>query len=309
MPIDHELLRSLSSFEDEELGIRERFLTPDLEGTPSVAVLSTPLSAARPVAWLMCGSFGPEESALSPLRVELARALSIAGFPVLRYQSRGYGDSQDGGTILPGPGSQIADAVTAARVLREAAGVGSIGIIGARFGGAVAALAATPAGADLAVLIQPVTHGRPYFRSIVVRALAVDARTGTPARATDEDGLLDLDGFAVPPQVAQELDVLDVVTASAAFEGRAVIIEVTRKAETEPALIRFGLALGSADGRCAIERIVHPDAHRFGLPRIRKLPGRGKSDVQRDLSDLVTARVVECCSRLVDELDRVPVSA
>jgi pimeloyl-ACP methyl ester carboxylesterase len=309
LSIDHELLRSLASFEDAELGVRERFLTPEFHGTATSAVLSSPLGEARPTGWLICGSFGPEEAALTPFRVQLARALAGVGFPVLRYHSRGYGDSRDRGAISPGPTSQLADAIAAAGVLRTEAGPGSIGVLGAGFGGAIAALAATHAGAAFAVLIQPVAHGAAFLRSLVVRALAVDAGEGARRPAADGRGVLDLDGFAVPPDVAKDLEQLDVAQGAAGFGGRTLILEVARTAEKDAAPSALAVALGSAEGRCTIERIVHPDAHRFGLPRIRKVPGRGKTDVQTDLSASIVASVVAWCSEVGDASANQPVSA
>src|SRR5262245_47796987 len=81
-------------YEDQRTGIAEEFLQPTLGEGRTVAVLSRPVGAVRRLGWVICHSCALEQVHLARLEVVVARALSAAGFPVLRYQSQGYGDSE-----------------------------------------------------------------------------------------------------------------------------------------------------------------------------------------------------------------------
>src|SRR6476619_7921264 len=93
MPIDEALLEGSRYYEDPQRGISEEFIRPEIGGARTVAVLSRPLGEQAPLSWVICHSFGREQTVLTLVDVAIARALSSRGFPVLRYQGRGYADS------------------------------------------------------------------------------------------------------------------------------------------------------------------------------------------------------------------------
>src|SRR5262249_34932224 len=155
---DVALLASHRQYEDKRTGITEEFLQPTLQGVRTVAVLSRPLGPARPVGWVICHSLALEQVHLARMEVVVARTLAAAGFPVLRYHTRGYGDS-DGGEGV-GLGTHLADATEAVELMRRVGGVERIGMLGARFGGTVAALVADRLDLDLLGLWEPVTRGQ-----------------------------------------------------------------------------------------------------------------------------------------------------
>lgn len=311
MPVDHALLRSYETFEDPRLGIRERFLRPTSQGIRTVAVLGGPLGESRSTGWLSCASFGPEQDALMPLEVAMVRGMASAGFGTLRYHARGYGDSQDGYAPTPSAEDHVADAVAASQVLRES-GVASVGLMGTRFGASIALLAAESAGADVLVLIAPVTDGRPYIRSLLVRARAAEMQGASPGgmASVDRDGV-DVDGFPIPGSLVEAFEGIDVLAAAAGFRGSSIIVQVSRRAGPDREHVRLAEALGSSDGRCRVRSVVHPDAHRLGLPRFRKAikgpPGAsrprqraGKADVQAHLAEQIVESAVVWATELVD---------
>src|SRR5207302_100678 len=95
----------------------------------------------------------------------LARSLSALGFRVLRFHCQGYGDSEllDEKVTLS---THLRDTLDAVGLLREL-GDGTIGLAGARFGGAVAAVAADRIGAVGLMLWEPVVAGKAYADSLI----------------------------------------------------------------------------------------------------------------------------------------------
>src|SRR2546430_7718346 len=141
MPIDEGYLQSLQTFEDRNLGVRETFLRPSFGENESIAILSTPIGAARGIGWVICHSLGMEQMHMQRFEVATARALAAEGLPVLRYHSPGYGDSH-GPSSEVSPESPLRDAVAAGQLLSSSEGILGIGLLGARFRGLVPALAA-----------------------------------------------------------------------------------------------------------------------------------------------------------------------
>ena len=133
----------------------------------------------------------------------LARSLALRGFAVQRFHYRGTGHS-DGDSSNATFSSMRADAAEAATWLTELTGVSRVAFVGARWGGLIAAAAASDVdGAPLA-LWEPVVDGSRYFRE-VFRTLQIQGLSqGRPAKPTAdivEDlrrvGTLDVLGFAI----------------------------------------------------------------------------------------------------------------
>src|SRR5205807_1730181 len=109
---------------------------------------------------------GLEQMHLSRLDVVVARALAAAGFPVLRFHGQGYGDSEGTDEHI-GLASHLADATDAIRLLSGQPGVERVGVLGARFGGTVAALAAEREGLGLMGLWEPMERGSQCLRDFL----------------------------------------------------------------------------------------------------------------------------------------------
>src|SRR5439155_562777 len=139
-------------------------------GGRTVAVLSRPLGQSSSVGWVVCHSFGMEQIHLGRLDVLAARALAAAGFPVLRFHGQGYGDSEKGADAI-GLSSHLAENADAVRLLQEQEGVERVGVLGARFGGMVAALVADRLDLPLMALWDPSVRGNLYIRDLLRREL------------------------------------------------------------------------------------------------------------------------------------------
>ena len=175
-------------------------------------------------AVLLCAGFKEDKvSGHRSLRL-LADALATAGYPTLRFDYAGAGDSRDIGTTEPWATWQQNTHV-AADWLRQRSGASRIILCGLRLGATLAALAAE-ARDDVAglVLFAPVLRGRTYLRQI-----AVEARTGQ-TRAAD-DGLT-LDDVCLSSETVDAIKAVD-LRKVAVPSGCKVLIHAQ---ETSPIL-------------------------------------------------------------------------
>jgi alpha/beta superfamily hydrolase len=111
--------------------------------------------------------WGEEKVRNHRLLVNLARGLAGAGFPVLRFDFFGYGDSagEYEEAVL---GTMVDDTRHAVDLLRDRCGVRRTGLFGPRFGGAVALEACLgQRAADFLVLADPVLDARAYFYKLL----------------------------------------------------------------------------------------------------------------------------------------------
>lgn len=149
------------------------------EGTPIDAV---PVTFDGLTGWygagmsrrgvVLCGTLGYEQISAYRGWRRLAADLTAAGHPTLRFDYPGEGDSSD-------PEIADIDALvrairSAVRFLREEGGAEEIVLVGLRFGGTLAALAASEGGIDRLILLAPFPSGRAYLREMTLRTKAID---------------------------------------------------------------------------------------------------------------------------------------
>ena len=138
MPIDDQRLTRLRRYEDAQSGIYEEFAAQRLGPWNALALLAAPLGERQATGWVICPSIGPEHGNMRRLEAILARRLAGAGFPVLRIRpdvdpTQGLMRDIDLSARL----REIDDAVELMRSLGDAR---DVGLVGALFGGTVAAL-------------------------------------------------------------------------------------------------------------------------------------------------------------------------
>lgn len=305
MAVNLAAIGSLSGYEDPNAGVRERFLTPEIGGGRTIAVVSEPLSDPHPIAWVICHSFGLEQDNLQSFEVGMARRLAGSGFATLRYHSQGYGDSElpvEHATLE----THVQGAVDAAWLLMSTRGVSSVGLIGARFGGSVALLAAERVNASAAVLLHPVVRGRPYMQALIrsglVAGLSGDGRTAPPSEHEDpieamrRVGYADLLGFPLRPEVFDGICELDLTRAPGSFEGRSLVMQISRSATPRREVGQLVDRLRALGGECRLEVLADENALRFGLPGFRAVSATTKVDLLAGLSEAITATVVAWCA-------------
>ena len=299
MPVDEDLLLRHRSFEDASTGITEAFLQPTIGSRRTVAVLSGPLGSSFPVGWVILHSFGLEQMHLSRLDVVVARALAAAGFPVLRFHGQGYGDSE--ATDEPiGLASHLADATDAIRLLSRQPGIERVGVLGARFGGTVAALVAEREGLELMGLWEPMERGSQYLRDLLrarVFAEMVGQSDDRGAAGMEQlraelasQGWSDIKGIRLSREASEDIGAVDLTRDLTRFSGHALLIGVSRSGRPSAGLRRLEERLTVLGARCTVRSLDDHLAAQFGQFHFQTTDGgRGKIDTQYDLNQRIAA--------------------
>lgn len=310
MPVDEALLESHRRYRDDAAGISEEFLQPRLGAGATVAVLARPLGPSRPVGWVICHSFGMEQLHLGRLDVVVARALSAAGFPVLRYHGQGYGDSDHTMEAIS-LSSHTAEASDAVDLVAGLEGIRTVGIMGARFGGTVAALVAKRRALPLMALWEPVVAGGQYMRDFLrTRLLSeVVAGNGGSPSATEKlreeleaRGVLDVNGFALTRDMHEAISSLDVLQEVSGFRGQALLVAVSRTGRVSPSVNKLAVSLEQGGATCKLEVVQDPMAAQFGHFHFQTVEGgRAKLDTQFELNRSVAHATVAWAQEMSGE--------
>lgn len=299
-------LEQLSSFEDPKRGIRERFLKLHVGGAATIGVLSEPLENPRPMAWVLCHSFGLEQITLQSIETPIARRLSAIGFPVLRFHAQGYGDSE-----LPvdqvSLHTHIRDTVDAVAELTDATGASQVGLMGARFGGSVAALVAERVNAAALILWHPVVSGRKYINALMRQSTLSDIAsypTGRALARPDElekdleaDGTVDLQGFPVSREAFEAFRSMDLMKQLNSFRGTSLIVQISAIPKITPDLDKLAERLRELGAECAFQVVIHARARVFGMARFR-IRGHKKIDTQADLLEELADQTIDWSKKL-----------
>lgn len=142
-----------------------------------------------------------------PMRL-MAEAVADAGFPVLRYDHRGCGDSLDVPDDADAYAAWIEDVKHAVAELRRLTGVRRVVLGGVRLGASLAALSAGEA--DGLMLLAPVLNGRSWLRRLRFSTAVLGERSDPdecvfdagelclPAQAVAHIGEIDLAALPTP---------------------------------------------------------------------------------------------------------------
>jgi pimeloyl-ACP methyl ester carboxylesterase len=161
---------------------------------------------ARGCGVVLCYPMGQEYVLAHRSFRRLSVLLAKAGFPVLRFDYRGCGDSS--GDLPQVRLSGWLDDVNSAIVeLQNRQAVDRVCLVGLRFGATLAALAgAARGGVDGIVLWDPAPNGRTHINEL--KDASVAGRVGP---ATDPEPCVDLSGFPVSRSMADDLAAVDLL--------------------------------------------------------------------------------------------------
>jgi alpha-beta hydrolase superfamily lysophospholipase len=128
---------------------------------------SARLSGVRACAIVLCYPFGHEYTAVYQVYRQLAERLSAAGFPVLRFDYDGTGDSA-GDDEDPGRLRAWLESIgTAIRLVQKQSGTEEVCLFGLRLGATLAYLAAREhRSVTSLVLWAPALTGKAYLREV-----------------------------------------------------------------------------------------------------------------------------------------------
>lgn len=166
---------------------------------------------ARTVAIVLCQPFGHEYFRLHRAFRNIAVGLSRVGFPVLRFDYHGTGDSS-GETADARLGRWQQDVAAAIDEVKRRSGVARVSLIGLRFGAALAwRECVTRQDVDLLVMWEPIVAGRGYLAELreLERAWLSDpARQADPGAERAAGYLL---GFPLSAELEREIEAVDLL--------------------------------------------------------------------------------------------------
>jgi len=180
---------------------------------------------------------------------ELADALSIAGYIVLRFDYRGTGDSSGDFTeSIPDP-EWLEDINSAVSYLREG-NISNVSVVGMRIGATLAAAATQRYPLDLAglVLWDPCESGRSYLREL----RALESLRRADFKDENDDSIETSEFLFVATMVKSLTPVNLTKVGPAPFAGRVLVIEREERPLTQG--LRNRLKSESADFRVTTEQ-------------------------------------------------------
>ncbi len=136
-------------------------------GNTLYGVIYCPVKATSCPGVIICPPLFTEAMESHGVLVNLARLLAERGYPTLRFDYRGTGESEGQWEEYSIP-EYLADIGEASVLLRRKTGGRPIGILGVRMGATMALMkAAEDNSFSFAALIEPVTHGERYVTDLL----------------------------------------------------------------------------------------------------------------------------------------------
>jgi len=153
---------------------------------------------------LICSPVGYEDVCSHSTLRHLAEAAAEAGYPALRFDYDGTGDSAGDDTDPARMPAWLQSIRDAASTLREQTGVSRIAVFGIRLGASMALMATQDLPAVVAaILVNPVVEGRRYVREL--RALAATSATEPDVPSSDAARALTAAGFTITRDTQQAI--------------------------------------------------------------------------------------------------------
>jgi pimeloyl-ACP methyl ester carboxylesterase len=316
LAIDETLLARASSFADRAAGFSERFLSLSVGGSSTVGVLASPLGERRDIGWVQCHSFGAEQADLAVMEAMAARRLASDGFPALRFHCQGYGDSE-ALDVRPGPSTHVRDTQDAVAAMAATGVAPETGLIGLRFGAAVAALVAGRLGLPYLVLIAPVVSGARYASELLwsVMGAASTVQPGTETRSVSVTdlktelgtrGMIDAKGLALTREVFEEITGLDLLAGLSGFDGKALVVQVSSTSAPQAPIEALRRRLEDFGAAVKVATVAHREASRFGMWHMSTRERGVLRDAQADLYAEIVEIVSGWARALPDGGGRVP---
>ena len=180
---------------------------------------------------VLCAALGHEDLCTHKSFRLMADALAAQGYPALRFDYAGTGDSLGSDRDPERLEAWITSIETAVAWLRANAQVDKIVLVGLRFGSALAALAAERLGniAGL-VLLAPVVTGRAYMRELsTLSNLIRRTDNGQTSKAAD----LEIAGFLYTPETVKDISAIDLTGFRKAPAPEVLVVAVESQASAD----------------------------------------------------------------------------
>jgi alpha-beta hydrolase superfamily lysophospholipase len=181
---------------------------------------------ARRSAVVLCNPLGYEAICAYRTYCHLAEGLAAAGFPVLRFDYHGTGDSSGQDDDADRVRAWLDSVTAAAREVMARSRKAEVSFFGTRLGGTLAAAAAAEIGqVSRLMLWAPCSSGRAYVREMRASQLIRRAARGPDLSAEPlGDGDLEAAGFLLTRQTVKDLSALDVTKIEAPLANRVLVL-------------------------------------------------------------------------------------
>jgi len=182
----------------------------------------------------------------------LARELADRGWPVLRFDFRGEGESA-GSFSTSTIGTRVADVGAAIDELVAQTGVTEVCLVGFQLGAPIALAAAAAEGVSRLVLCDPVTNVKAYGRNLVRSNVVLQnqyfgkAEQGEEAlrKTLADGGTISVYGYPMGQGLLAELEAFDPAPHLAAYRGRSLLVGFSpREAPPKKDVVAWQEALG-----------------------------------------------------------------
>ena len=209
---------------------------------------------------IICNPFGNEALCAHRTIRHLSARAAAAGFPVLRFDYDGTGDSAGHSFEAERLAAWVASIHSAADTLKETTGVGRLYLAGFRLGATLAALACL-ARSDVRglIAIAPVVNGGAYVRELRLLQRAIDARRDVLHR--DNANFLESAGFILTAQTQASLKEINLTRLPRTPCERLLILdraEMPVDLALVPALRKLGGAVDHVAVRGYTEMMLDP---------------------------------------------------
>jgi len=162
--------------------------------------------AGGDVGVLLCSPIGMEELCLRRAWRMLAGLCAEAGYPALRFDYPGCGDSAGVLESVDSVDRLVRAVIRAAGALRRQTGVARLVLVGHGLGAALAALAARRVGAEALALLAPVVRGGAELTALSLWSRTIARGLDLPAGEAEREGVA---GFDLPPALHASIAALD----------------------------------------------------------------------------------------------------
>ena len=167
---------------------------------------------SRKCAVVICQPVGHEYINCHRALRQLAARLSEAGFPVLRFDYYGCGDSS-GNAEEVRISQWLEDISTAISEARSRTGLVPVCLVGLRLGGALAMMASSQRGdIESLILWDPVVDGKSYLDGLLSLQKELLRFRPKPRGGYKSPAYLDIVGFPLPHCLYTELEMLNLLT-------------------------------------------------------------------------------------------------
>jgi uncharacterized protein len=227
-------------------------------------------AGARP-AFVFCHPLGEEKLWTHRVFVSFARRLAAAGYPVLRFDFTGQGDSE-GSFSEASMATLCADLRCAIQEVRRLTRVATVSLLGLRLGANVAMMGAEAA-TDLRHLIlwSPITDGERYLQELLRINLMTQMATHKaiyqerPALVAEmEQGrTVNVDGYEMGWPLYSSVSPIKPESHPHAFSGPSLIVQIDRQARPAAELQRLAESYPSATMTFAQEEPFWKEIPRF----------------------------------------------